>query len=119
MPLKKQGKLMSLIQKYWKSHATLARAQAGLVQVPVVVCTDGFEMSVQASEYHYCSPRETDISGLYRSWEVGFPTAVDDALIPYCSELEKPTDTIYSYVPTAVVDAVIEKHGGLAGSGSV
>ena len=39
-----------------------------------VVCADGFSMSVQASETHYCSPRE-DGAEKYTAVEVGYPTS--------------------------------------------
>jgi hypothetical protein len=36
-----------------------------------ITCTDGFSMSVQASKFHYCSPR-MDHAEAYTSVEVGF-----------------------------------------------
>ena len=38
-----------------------------------VVCADGFTMSVQASEFSYCSPRENSALK-YNEVEVGFPS---------------------------------------------
>ena len=77
-------------------------------------CNDGFSMSVQAHEYNYCSPRvkpeETDC---YYQVEVGFPSEREELLMEYVEDCDKPTDTIYAYVPVKVVQEVIEKHGGI------
>ena len=70
---------------------------------PVVVCKDGFEMSVQESDIHY--------SG-YGSVEVGFPSAKEVLLMPYAEQPEKPMKTVYGWVPVEVVDKVLKKHGG-------
>ena len=74
-------------------------------------CRDGFTMSVQASRYHYCSPR--DDVGPYSEVEVGYPSSREELLMPYAEEPDKPTDTVYSYVPIEVVAKVVEKHGGI------
>ena len=46
-----------------------------------VVCADGFSMSVQASETHYCSPRE-DGAEKYTAVEVGYPNPPEPQFIP-------------------------------------
>ena len=77
-----------------------------------IVCKDGFTMSVQASEYNYCSPR---INGAerYLSVEVGFPSEEEPLLIEWAEDREKPTDTVYGWVPAPVVALVCIKHGGV------
>lgn len=104
--------MTSAIQNYWRAVAKKSR-RTQFVRAPSVVCADGFQMSVQASEFHYCSPRETILSGDYSAWEIGFPSAVEDALLPYQDGDGDPKETVYGYVPTHVVDAVIAKHGGI------
>ena len=79
----------------------------------VVECKDGFKMSVQASENHYCTPRENGIAMSYTSVEVGFPTEKEDCLMSYAEDYDKPTDTVYAYVPASVIIDVIENHGGM------
>jgi hypothetical protein len=76
-------------------------------------CQDGFTMSVQASYYHYCTPRIT-LCSHYSEFEVGFPSQVEDLLMPWAEDPEKPTETVYGCVPEEVIDQVIEKHGGIA-----
>jgi hypothetical protein len=83
--------------------------------LPKVVCADGFTMSVQASEYHYCTPRET--TDRYVSVEVGFPSERPEpwaAWESYCESPESPTDTVYGHVPASLVAALVELHGGVA-----
>ena len=77
-----------------------------------IICADGFEMSVQASETHYCSPRETG-AVRYSAVEVGIPSRLEELLMPYCEDPDMPTDTVYGYVPVDVVTNVIVKHGGM------
>jgi hypothetical protein len=81
--------------------------------MPRIVCEDGFAMSVQASEYHYCSPRESG-EPFYFAVEVGYPTAREDALMEYAESPEEPTSTVYGWVPVEVVDAIVNAHGGAA-----
>lgn len=57
------------INEYFK---TQYRTRRGAV-IDQVVCNDGFTMSVQASQFHYCSPR-VDLAESYDSVEVGFPS---------------------------------------------
>lgn len=45
---------------------------------PEAICADGFKMSIQASEDHYC---QKDDEGSYVSVEVGFPSPSE----PFCS----------------------------------
>ncbi len=76
-----------------------------------VVCEDGFNMSVQASESHYSEPRNN--RGPYSEVEIGYPSHYDIHLIRYAEEPTEPTDTVYGYVPAHVVQMVIDAHGGM------
>jgi len=77
-----------------------------------VVCADGFEMSVQAHDGAYCTPRRSN-ADRYKEVEVGFPNAVEPMLMEYVEDEGRPTDTVYPYVPVQVVTNVIAKHGGM------
>ena len=79
---------------------------------PRVICADGFNMSVQAHDGAYCSPRENNAEK-YKEVEVGFPSAEEPLLMDYCEDRNDPTGTIYAYVPVGVVTNVIAKHGGM------
>ena len=77
-----------------------------------VVCADGFSMSVQASETHYCSPRETGAEK-YTAVEVGYPNPPEPLLMYLAEEPDKPCMTVYPFVPAQLVALVIAKHGGM------
>lgn len=104
---------------------------------PRIVCQDGYSVSVQASEYCYCTPRYTQfhakdgwhsINGNYwmvgnqkhiktDEWvpyeavELGYPSEEDELINDY-AEGPYYTDTVYPYTPVEVVEKLIEKHGG-------
>lgn len=78
--------------------------------MPLLVCADGFSLSVQASMHHYCTPRNNE--GPWTEVEVGFPSVLEEILLPYAEDEEDPIETVYGYVPVSVVRGVIRKHGG-------
>jgi hypothetical protein len=81
--------------------------------MPGIVCADGTRLSVQASRTHYCAPR--DNNGMWHAVEVGFPSiAPPVAWAEYAEEWDKPTETVYGYVPVELVREFIEDHGGEA-----
>lgn len=78
-----------------------------------VICNDGFTMSVQASEAHYCTPRQS-YDGPYSAFEIGFPSQAEDLIAEYAEDTSSAlTDTVYPQVPVDLIDQVIEKHGGI------
>jgi hypothetical protein len=81
--------------------------------VPPIVCVDGFEISVQASECHYCQPRE-DNAPQYTHVECGFPNAEPELILEYAENPDDPTETVYGYVPIELVEQLITLHGGIA-----
>ena len=70
-----------------------------------VVCTDGFEMSIQAGRRLRSTPSLSASS--YTHVEIALEHGQDRLLDPYGGE-----GGIYSYVPARVVIALIVKHGG-------
>jgi len=78
----------------------------------MVVCADGFSMSVQAHDGAYCEPR-LDAQRKYTLVEVGFPSAEEELIMPWAEDRNQPTETVYGYVPVDVVTNVIVKHGGI------
>jgi hypothetical protein len=77
-----------------------------------IVCSDGFEMSVQASEFTYCTPR-VDGAEKYTAVEIGFPNMREELIIAWAENPNKPTDTVYGYVPSERISLVCAKHGGI------
>lgn len=74
---------------------------------PHITLADGATLSVQASEGHYCIPRNND--GPYTAVEVGFP----DPKPPRSWRKYADGDSsVYGYVPVALVRRYIKLHGG-------
>ena len=106
---------------------------------PRVFCKDGYSVSIQASEYHYCNPQYSQIPPKkngrwliyngnyifgenretffapdyipYKTVELGYPSEADE-LINEFGEGDDYTKTLYGDVPVEVVEQLIEKHGG-------
>lgn len=82
-----------------------------IFQYQPIVCRDGLSFSAQANQMTYCSPRNN--VGPYTAVEIGFPSEMVDEFMQYAGTPETPTETVYGWVPVEVVEAVVEKHGGI------
>jgi hypothetical protein len=88
--------------------ASTAPGKSGIVQATV---------SIQASEMHYCSPRENLHWHLYSSYELGFPSNDSKLLTPY-GEMDSDMghlNGIYNRVPRDIVQLYIKEQGGIIG----
>ena len=87
------------------------RGRSDLRAVPSFEMEDGAKMSVQASEYHYCEPRENNPTGGWYSFEVWGCKGLT------CEELyslsETPLDEPSGWVRFEVLDKIVKAHGGL------
>lgn len=79
---------------------------------PWALCNDGYEISIQASAYHYSNPR-VDGASEYTEVELGFPNEPDDAILEYAENPGMPTDTVYGFIPIDLAEELIQKHGGI------
>lgn len=85
---------------------------------PPVTCKDGTVLSVQASEFHYCSPRDNE--GPYASVEVGFlhdpngeQVPAPDTWLPYAdSHSDGAMSDVFAYVPIELVERFVADRGG-------
>jgi hypothetical protein len=84
-----------------------------------LILGDGSRISIQASDGHYCWPRESGRI-TYEEVEVGFPKHADGTpwnLETECPEFKPfedyPGSQVYGYVPMEVVEAVVKRHGGV------
>ena len=101
----------------------LDQRKGGDFLVPKIKCKSGLTLSVQASSFHYCIPREDGAD--YTHVEVGFPSKFPPR--SWDEYEEKPfepslkqrlkrffrigePDTIYAYIPIEMVDAWISKN---------
>lgn len=78
---------------------------------PILKLNSGLSLSVQASKYHYCSPRND--KGPYHSVEIGFPSKKVDKLLIYAEDIDNPTKTVYGYVPVYLLIEIINDNGGI------
>ena len=82
-------------------------------QVPPLVCRDGLKLPIQASSYHYCSPRNH--VGPWDSMELGFPSKPVPELRKWRQDLgdDYPDEEcVFGWVPVDMLLKTIEKHGG-------
>jgi hypothetical protein len=105
--------VMDQINEYVENFREKSPSEGYLGFVPRIVCADGFSMSVQASSFHYCSPRCN--AGPWESFEIGFPSANERILAAYKQGYRntKQTETVFPYVPVSVILKIIKKHGGI------
>lgn len=80
-------------------------------QVKVIECANGLRMSVQASQTHYCTPRNS--TGPWVEVEVGYPSSPVQELKEYAENDYELTNTVYAYVPVGLVEQIVEENGGL------
>lgn len=83
-----------------------------------LILADGTKLSIQAGENHYCTPRVNSHEGTYDyydSFEIGFPSNQIDEIMEYCEDTDKPTETVYPYVPKELIRQLIAARGGVVG----
>ena len=88
-------------------------------RLPQIVCSDGFEMSVQVGSSLYSTPKK--VAKRYSAVEIGFPSEHEPLIEEYAETFYKEdgedvtdyTDTVYPYVPVKIVNKVLKKHGGI------
>lgn len=98
-----------MIPDYVHDHL---QAHPGPVR-PRIVCADGYSLSVQASVFHYCSPRANDRER-YGMVEIGFPERPDGSPARP-RRFGKGDYGVFGWVPVTSVNEYIHDHGGLKG----
>ncbi len=72
-------------------------------------CVDGVTASIQASETHYCFPREN--VGPYTAVEIWCIKGTDTTTI---TQFEYDSEEPSGYVPIEAIVAFLDAHGGIA-----
>ena len=86
-------------------------------KLPHIVCSDGFEMSVQVGSHLYSTPKK--VAKRYSAVAIGFPSEDEPLIEKYAESYYDPdvdfkyTETVYPYVPVKIVNKVLKKHGGI------
>ena len=97
------------------SRDSLMNQMLTSTRLPKIVCVDGFEMSVQVGFSLYSTPKK--VAKRYSAVEIGFPSEHEPLIEEFAEgsfdETPNYTDTVYPYVPVAIVDKVLKKHGGI------
>ena len=73
------------------------------------MCFGDLKLSIQASDFHYCTPREN--TDYYDEVEIGFPNFnfSDEFIGKYADDKDTPQDTVYGYVPISELAEEISK----------
>lgn len=98
---------MNTFDRLQKHLATEIITQLGMTYKMLAVsvkCADGTTLSVQASHWHYCTPREN--KGPYTEVEVWCASAP-------VTEFDYSEDGPSAYVPIEDVVRFIDNHGGM------
>lgn len=101
------------VKDYLSNTYTPRMSIFGTALRPMAVCADGFKMSIQASDLHYCMPREILRNGDYSNVEIGNLSEEVNEFLPFAEDETKPLYTVYGFVPVEIVNTVIAKHGGI------
>jgi hypothetical protein len=81
---------------------------------PQITLVDGTTLSVQASEYNYCSPRiSTSDTKEYWEFEIGFPSVEIPEINEFAEDCSDYTGTVYPYVPYEIIQKLINIRGGI------
>ena len=116
-------KINEFIQRNLKvtNHSSdpLMKLMLTSTRLPKIICSDGFEMSVQVGSSLYSTPKK--VAKRYSAVEIGFPSEYEPLIEEYAETFYKDdgedvtdyTDTVYPYVPVKIVDKVLKKHGGI------
>jgi len=96
------------LNAYLRAEHAKGVARKSRPVIPPITCADGFEISVQASEFHYCTPR--DNQGPWTDVECGYPNGPVPSLEPHRDGEDSP---VFGWVPVTLVEELIERHGGL------
>ena len=85
-------------------------------RLPHIVCSDGFEMSVQVGYSLYSEPKK--VAKRYSAVEIGYPSEHEPLIEEFAETFHQEdvtdyTDIVYPYVPVKIVNKVLKKHGGI------
>ena len=89
------------VEEYKEQASSFGFSYSKCCAIPKIKIADtNYELSIQASENHYCSPRE-NMQEVYDEVEIGFPNFIfsEEFINQYAEEPESPKDTVYAYVP--------------------
>lgn len=104
---------MSIFQKTITSQYKFDYNSASFY-CPNVYAKDGFIVSLQISNGHYCNSENgyRELGHTMKEVEFGFPSEHEELLIPFAENKKDITNTVGS-VPIEVLEQIFEKRGGI------
>lgn len=100
---------MESMMDFMKHYGRCIKRCGKDVLYPLLICKDGYSMSVQASDSHSSTPKKILDNHAYEEMEVFVGDKTDSLLCVFQSD----GYGTYSYVPVVTIDAIIKKHGGV------
>ena len=107
------GEIVTLDKLQRLLRGAESHRSARMKVIPRLHCADGLTLSVQASDFHGCEPK--NLTGPYSAVECALPSQKVNDLMPYLIPEEgiSPEQGIYPFVPVSLVAKIINDHGGL------
>ena len=107
-PLQVEKTIRHYIDGRFKSYSQTPSERSSEQRIKQM-CFGDLKLSIQASEYHYCSPQKD--CEYYYEVEVGFPNFdfSEDFIRSYAEDIVTPQDTIYAYVPISELSKEISE----------
>ena len=86
------------------------------IKRPRIIMKDGVSISLQASAFHYCNPRISELND-YEEFEIGYPSIIIEQLKYYVEfpieDEEEYLNSIYPFVPKDIIIDILYEHGGI------
>ena len=107
-PLQVEKTIRHYIDGRFKSYSQTPSERSSEQRIKQM-CFGDLKLSIQASEYHYCSPRRD--CDYYHEVEVGFPNFdfSEDFIRSYAGDIDTPQGTVYAYVPISELSKEISE----------
>lgn len=107
----KKSKVLKILNKHLSDSTTTKDNRVRPVFTFSINGKD-LEVSIQASENHYCAPKE-DNADYYECVELGYPNFLfsREFIAKYADDIDNPKDTIYGYVPLKELAKELSKLG--------
>lgn len=100
----------------WLKVAPMFSPQCDIGPRRRAVCKSGLSLSIQASRWHYCSPKQDNASS-YTTVEVGFPERDGKPVrLRSLGPAESRRSAVWAYVPVEALDRLLKRNGGIVGA---
>ena len=107
-PLQVEKTIRHYIDGRFKSYSQTPSKRSSEQRIKRM-CFGDLTLSIQASDYHYYSPKKD--CDYYYEVEVGFPNFdfSEEFIHRYADDIDNPQDTVYGYVPINILSKEISE----------